>query len=180
MEPQRVFIIYFFDFFCDLLILYQRVRAVLPKSARQDDILLMVFATLLKSFVSSTSRNVAAGLQKHERKTRLERATRFCCPNRQSKQHSPPRRGAARVPDCLSSLPPAHQQPAHSPHTGLPVHQLVQRSAQSNAQQSPSSTANPCASRVPIDELPTPDHQCRLFSGVEELRRHPHHALPKA
>lgn len=63
----RGYIIYFFCFFWDLLILYQRVRAVLPRSLRQDDILLMVFATLLKSFVSSTSRNVAAGLQERER-----------------------------------------------------------------------------------------------------------------
>lgn len=60
-------IIYCFCFFWDLLILYQRVRAVFRKSLRQDDILLIVFATFLKSFVSSTSRNVAAGLGTNSR-----------------------------------------------------------------------------------------------------------------
>ena len=67
MEPHRVYIIYFFCFFCDLLILYQRVKAVFFRSPRQLDILLMHFATLLKSFVSSTSRNVEAGLRAQER-----------------------------------------------------------------------------------------------------------------
>lgn len=60
-------IIYCFCFFWDLLILYQRVRAVFRKSLRQADILLIVFATFLKSFVSSTSRNVAAGLGTNSR-----------------------------------------------------------------------------------------------------------------
>lgn len=60
-------IIYCFCFFWDLLILYQRVRAVFRKSLRQADILLIVFATFLKSFVSSTSRNVAAGLGTNNR-----------------------------------------------------------------------------------------------------------------
>jgi hypothetical protein len=54
-------------FLCDLLILYQRVTAVLVRSVRYrpclpDAMPLIVFATFLKSFVSSISRNVAAGL----------------------------------------------------------------------------------------------------------------------
>lgn len=71
-----MYIIYFFCFFWDLLILYQRVRAVFRKSLRQADILLIVFATFLKSFVSSTSRNVAAGLGRTTRTVR--RTYKFC------------------------------------------------------------------------------------------------------